>query len=86
MGEVSKDMYYALLIQNQILEMFNDEECSNHIELEELNENDNAARFMHALTCASALIYNRLTGEERNFLEFNHIANRLCFQYANKEK
>lgn len=42
--------------------------------------------FIYALsTVAPATMYNKLMGEEKNFLEFNHIANQLCFQYGMKD-
>lgn len=84
---VTKEMYYTALIQSQILVMFNeDEECVHHIDLEELSEGNNATCFVHALSCAAAMVYQRITGEKCDFLGFNHVANRLVHQFANKRR
>ena len=79
-----KYIQYAGLITGAIGEMLlNDNEY--HIDQEELLEGDNMTHFIHALAnVASTHIYNELTGDDLNHLEFNHIANRLCFQYMNK--
>jgi hypothetical protein len=75
---------YAARIVDQLTEMFKDDSCSNHIPISELSEGDNLKCFISALSCASATIYNGLTGEEKNWLEFNHIANSLCFEFMIK--
>jgi len=81
---MTKQMDFAVKILSQINEMFNDEDCENYIEKEELIEF--ATEFMHAFAnTAPNLFYNKLTGEERNVLEFNHTANQLCFQFATKK-
>lgn len=81
----TKEMYYAALIYDQIMKLFNDEECDNHMDLSELSEENNATCFVHALSCASAFFYKELTGEDCDYLEFNHVANRLIHQFS-KEK
>lgn len=78
---VTKEIYYAMLIKGKIMELFNEEEGTFHIDMEELNEDNNATHFIHALSCACAMVHNDLTGKEMNWLQFNHLANQLCFQY-----
>jgi hypothetical protein len=76
---------YAARIVDQLTEMFNDDSCSNHIPLLELSKGDNLKCLIHALTCASAMMFNEITGEEKNWLEFNHIANSLCVEFMVKD-
>lgn len=46
---------------------------------------ENPTHFTHALAnIAPAHIFNQLTGENKSSLEFNHLANQLCFQYSTK--
>ena len=49
-------------------------------------EEEDIATFIHALsTVAPTAVFNNITGEQKSHLEFNHIANRLCFQFSIKE-
>jgi hypothetical protein len=62
-----------------------DEDSENYIDPKELQEGDNLTHYIHALANLSpSVVYEQITGEKVNGLEFNHIANRLCFQYSNK--
>ncbi|WP_435135780.1 hypothetical protein [Formosa sp. A9] len=73
---------YAQNISKALLDAISDEDHSNHFKLddEELTE------FFHALaTVAPTEIYNYLTDDNKNHLEFNHLANQLCFQFMNKK-
>lgn len=73
-------MEYHVKIALQIQEMFNPE-CENHVSVEELTEGDNATDFLHALAnTVPASVYNKLTNNDLGTLDFNHIANKLCFQ------
>lgn len=79
-------MEYTHKLLAHLSEMLTDEESINHIDLAELSEEDNLTHFIHALTCASTMLFNKLTGSELNWLEFNHTANSLLFQYMDKPK
>lgn len=75
---------YAMKIISAIQELFNPE-SDNYIDPEELTEGQNGTHFAHALgNIAPAMIYNKLTSEDKTALEFNHLANVLCFQYGKK--
>ncbi|MBF00621.1 hypothetical protein [Flavobacterium coralii] len=78
----NKQHQYTVKILGQLQQLF--ENGGEHtIAPEELKDNANAADFFHALAnLAPAVIYNNLTGKKAGSLEFNHIANRLCFQNA----
>lgn len=84
--EQEKWMTYAALIQSQLVAMFKDD-CENHISLDELSEEENAKHFIHAMaTVAPALIFNKLTDDDKDLLQFNHAANTLCFEFLTSEK
>lgn len=78
-----KEEEYAKKIIAQISEMFNPGESENFIDEQELLDEANAKAFIHALaTVAPNWIYNNLTDENNNSLEFNHIANHLVFEFS----
>tara|TARA_R110002167_G_scaffold72854_1_gene204536 strand:+ start:19 stop:285 length:267 start_codon:yes stop_codon:yes gene_type:complete len=80
-----KELEYAILIQSAISEVF-EEDSDNYICAAELNEGENLTHFFHALAnIVPTNIYNRITSNEENQLEFNHTANLLCFQYMKEE-
>jgi hypothetical protein len=77
-----KWIMYAAQISTVLSELF-DEDSVHYIgDLEKID----LTQFFHALASAApARIFNKLTGSNKNLLEFNHIANQLVFQYSNKE-
>lgn len=80
-----KYMEYALKLTGKVQELLSDEDGDFHISLEDLEGEGNLTAFMHALANAMPCrIYNHLTGDSKNTLEFNHLANHLCFQFSNK--
>ena len=81
-----KYVEYAFKISGVIGQMLNDEDNEYHIDKKELNDSDNLTEFIHALaTVAPASVFNSITGEKKNHLEFNHVANQLCFQFGKSE-
>lgn len=80
--EIQKSAQYAAIITAKLGELFQEEEIS----MEELNEDDNATLFFHALAnMVPTAFYNEFTGQGINHLNFNHIANQLCFQYGKRD-
>lgn len=76
----SKQQEYTLKILEKLQLLF-ERDVNNGIDLHELEDNENAIDFFHALAnLAPAVVYNKLTNREVGTLDFNHIANRLCFQ------
>jgi hypothetical protein len=76
----SKQQEYTEKILDQLQQLFS-EENENRINITELENNDNASDFFHALAnLAPTVVYTKLTQKEIGTLDFNHIANRLCFQ------
>lgn len=78
---MEKHMEYTELILNKLGELFEE----NEELMQELSEGNNATEFIHALGNMSPThFYNQITSESVQILEFNHIANRLCFQNAKR--
>lgn len=79
---MTKSEQYAKKVALQIADIF-EKDCENYISKEELAEGNNLTDFIHAVsTLAPAVIYHSLTGAKINSLQFNHLANRLVFQYS----
>ena len=87
--KLTKHDEYASLILSKIGELLDDtHESDFHLSLEELGKDDNMTHFIHAFaTLAPNLFFNKVTGETKNSLEFNHICNEMVFQFIkiNKE-
>ena len=79
--ENEKWIMYAAQISSVLGELF-DEDSEKYIgSLEDID----LAQFFHALAnAAPATLFNKLTGGNKNILEFNHLANSLVFQYSDK--
>ncbi|WP_271783888.1 hypothetical protein [Aquimarina algiphila] len=86
MSNIEQAAHYAVLIQSKLTELFEDD-ADITIDINELAEDDEkATAFIHALAnLVPANIYMGLTDNSVNSIDFNHIANKLCFQYS-KEK
>jgi hypothetical protein len=84
MEEKEKTVEYAEKIIQALGNLF-EENSDYFISQEELLEGDNLTHFFHALgNMVPANLYSQITEEDINILDFNHIANKLCFQYAKK--
>ena len=71
----NKDAEYAKVIYDKIVQIVKEDDS--------ISEGKNATAFFHALAnIVPTLFYNQLTGSDVNSLEFNHIANKLVFQYS----
>lgn len=71
-------------LELELLEFFQGKIDSNDEEFMNLLENDFTS-FMHTIAnVVPTNIFNTLSSENANYLEFNHIANKLCFQYMEK--
>lgn len=83
--ERKKWVIYTPIICAAIQSVF-DENSENYIDPKELEDDNNLTEFLHALANAAPThIFNQITGDKKNHLEFNHIANRLCFQYMRQD-
>lgn len=81
---MNKQDEYTQKIILQLNKLFK-EDCENYINPSELEEGDNGTLFFHVLgNLAGCYMYNVLVGES-DMLSYNHVLNRLCFQYAEKD-
>ena len=80
----TKHLQYGIAIVHQIHSMFQ-EDSENFIDLEEFKDSDNLTEFIHAIaTVAPAFLYNELSGDNKTHIEFNHLADSLCFDFTEK--
>lgn len=79
---MEKNIYYASQIESTLLNLFKDEENIEpcHIDLKELEQGDNGVEFFIGYLKAGTLLFNQLTGDNKNNLGFTHILNQLCVQ------
>lgn len=76
----SKQEEYTLKILGQLQSLF-DKDNENFIDMQELEDNNNASDFFHSLAnLAPTIVYSNLTKVEIGTLDFNQLANKLCFQ------
>ena len=73
----NKTADYAILVYRQIVDMINNEDSENYIELNEENLTD----FFTALTMGCSVLFNKLTGDKKSYLEYTYIVNQLIVQY-----
>jgi len=76
---------YAMKISAKIGELFDKYGDSDFkIDLEELQEEDNLKHFLNALSnSAPCYVFKKITGdEEMDNLDFNHMANKLLFEFS----
>ncbi len=79
-----KELEYSTKLTLAVQEAFN-EDSEYYISPSDITEGDNMTAFMHALAnIVPAAWYKQLTGEKVDMLAFNHIANRLCFQFCDR--
>jgi len=84
MEKEKQENLYAQIIGSAIQDLFSGD-GDYHIDLEELQEGENMTHFFHALSnLVPTQLYNNFTEEDVNILEYNHIANQMCFQYGKK--
>ncbi len=79
-------MSFASRLTLAIEDLLSNEDSEFHINVSELEEGQNLTDFIHALSnLVPATVYTKLTNDDKNLLEFNHLANQLCFQYGKRE-
>ena len=79
---------YAAIIQGAIAEMLNEDSDSDYrISLSDFDDEDKATAFLHALAnIVPCNIYKKLTQDDTDILGFNHIANRLVYQFTKQNE
>ena len=73
---------YSSTIVGALSELLN-EDSEYFIDLDEVEEDGGTTEFVHALlNAAPAFFSNQIFNTPSNLLASNHVANKLCFQYA----
>ncbi len=76
-----KQMQITAKILEVINELINEDDTVKKMIDEDLTD------FIHVITNhVPTMIFNRMTGDDKNLLQVNHIANQLCFQYMKKDE
>jgi len=79
---MEKQFEYAVKLGMAVATVF-DENSDHYIKQSDFENDDNLKAFLHALAnIVPNRMYETLTGEDKNTLEFNHIANHLVFEYS----
>jgi len=79
-------MHYTALLASAILDAIQNEDSEFYMDIKELKNDDNMTEFSHALlNLAPMMVFQKLTGNDGNILELNHIANQLVFQFSKEE-
>lgn len=74
---------FAAVIIDRLASIFDKEGEDFSYDLEQLAEDGELTEFIFALACVvPAKLFNEITGNDKNYLEFNHLANQLCFQFC----
>lgn len=82
----SKENIYASKLISKISEMFNNEDDEFYIDINDFKKDNNLTDFIQALANVMPNhIYNTIVNDDKNMLDFNHMANHLVFQYSQKE-
>jgi len=77
--EDEKWAYYSVIISRCLSQLF-DKESEYYVDIK--NDTD-FTQFIYVLSVSvPANLYNKLTKENVNHLEFNHISNHLVFQFS----
>ena len=72
----------AQLLLLNLADQLQNEDNENYIDINQIDLTD----FFHALAnVLPTYVFNKHTGDNKNQLEFNHVANQLCFQYYAKQ-
>lgn len=77
-----KKLQYSVMIQTQLAEMLQDENCDNYIE----DWQDNLTEFFTAALIAISNLQNRITGNKKNYLEFSYLVNQLIVQHIIEQR
>jgi hypothetical protein len=85
MKGLNKTEEYALYVSDAIKGLFMDEEERAPMPTLKIEEID-ATKFFTGAIIACNLVFNQLTGQNKNYLELSHIANQLIVQEIMESK
>ena len=74
---------FAAVMIDRLATVFDKDSEDFSYDLKQLSEDGELTEFFFALACVvPAMLFNNITGEDKNYLQFNHLANQLCFQFT----
>lgn len=80
---MSKSEQKQMQVTAKILEVLSEIMNEDNTIIQMINED--LTDFIHVITNhVPTMIFNKMTGDDKNLLQVNHIANQLCFQYMKK--
>lgn len=86
MPQNEKWVEYAAILNAHISKVFTDE-ADSQIDIQDLNDEENLQAFFHALsTVVPCHIFNKVCGDNKKHIEYNHTANLLCFKFGSIKK
>lgn len=77
-----KKILYAATIQSHLADMLQDEECIYYLD----DWQEHVTEFMTAINMAACNMYNKITGDNKTFLEFSYIVNQLIVQHIIEQR
>lgn len=77
-----KTIQYAAQLNSNLIDVIKNPENENFIDINEfVTDEENLKRFLMANHMALTNLFNKLTGNDLNYLKFNHTMNELCFEF-----
>lgn len=72
---------YTMAITESILSLFKDEDDGGNSHYRYDLDKIDATKFFTGMVMACAYVFNKLTDDDKNFLEFTHLCNQLIVQH-----
>ncbi|HZG81226.1 MAG TPA: hypothetical protein VEZ13_10705 [Brevibacillus sp.] len=76
MQNITKNEMYAFAVNNALMDLFDPDSENHQFTLDEVD----ATEFFIGLVKGCGMVYNKLTGDQKNFLQFTHLCNQLIVQ------
>ena len=77
--------YYVKIVHVLIELLSGEKEDNLKINTDEFFRDGNFGQFIHALSLAGTVLCRRFIDQDMNELEYNHLCNRIIFQYSKKK-
>ncbi|MEL3904433.1 MAG: hypothetical protein P1P63_04910 [Treponemataceae bacterium] len=74
---------FAAVMIDRLATIFDKDSEDFSYDLEQLSNDGELTEFFFALACVvPAILFNNITEQDKDYLQFNHLANQLCFQFT----
>lgn len=79
-----RQLQYLIKVLSAIQEGCFEEDSENYIDKNDFKNPEALTDFIHVMANGvPSKIYSEITGDEKNHLDFNHLANKLVFKNSN---